>query len=447
MGGEAAHRGGGARRGRRLVHLGTVRTDDEIAAALAPYVEGRCWSGIDAPLVVRNATGSRPAEQALSKDFRAFEAGTHPSNTNKAEFADGHTRGARVAKRLGLDMDPRSGRERRAIEVYPHPAIVVLFRLGRTLKYKNKPGRDLAELRSELLALMGHLEGVISPDQAWRLLRSQVEAATRKSELRVAEDQVDAVVAAYVALYADRHPELTTTYGDFETGYIVTPTLPDGQAAAPRVPRAKRPPADPVTAYATQHPELTRAAEQWTALVTSILDDAGINYLTVTGRAKTISSFAAKAARVENGEPSFTDPLTEITDQIGVRVITYVHSDVAAVVDLLGDQVVIHDDRDMGRETASEGRFGYASRHLLVGLDAPASTCRRTRRCAGVGRRCRSAPSCSTPGRSSSTTSATRAPSPTSTCRTSTGASPWPPGCWSSRTASSRRSGTGSRPA
>ena len=146
--------------------------------------------------------------------------------------------------------------------------------------------------------------------------------------------------------------------------------MPDGQAATPRAPRVKRPPADPVTEYAAQHPELTRAAEQWTALVTSILDDAGINYLTVTGRAKTISSFAAKAARVENGEPSFTDPLTEITDQIGVRVITYVHSDVAAVVDLLGDQVVIHDDRDMGRETASEGRFGYASRHLLVGLDA-----------------------------------------------------------------------------
>jgi hypothetical protein len=30
----------------------------------------------------------------------------------------------------------------------------------------------------------------------------------------------------------------------------------------------------------------------------------------------------------------------------------------------------VHDDRDMGRETASEGRFGYASRHLLVGIDA-----------------------------------------------------------------------------
>ena len=51
-------------------------------------------------------------------------------------------------------------------------------------------------------------------------------------------------------------------------------------------------------------------------------------------------------------------------------MITYVHSDVSAVADLLHDQVVVHDDRDMGRETAQEGRFGYASRHLLIGLDA-----------------------------------------------------------------------------
>ena len=66
---------------------------------------------------------------------------------------------------------------------------------------------------------------------------------------------------------------------------------------------------------------------------------------------------------------SIPSPLRDITDQIGVRIITYVHSDVAAVAELLGDQVVVHDDRDLGEETASEGRFGYASRHLLIGLD------------------------------------------------------------------------------
>ncbi len=112
------------------------------------------------------------------------------------------------------------------------------------------------------------------------------------------------------------------------------------------------------------------AAEQWVALVTSILDDAGINYLSVTGRAKSITSFAAKAARTVEGVPSFSDPIKQITDAIGIRVITYVQSDVAAVADLLDDQVVVVDDRDMGLETANEGRFGYASRHLLVGLDA-----------------------------------------------------------------------------
>jgi ppGpp synthetase/RelA/SpoT-type nucleotidyltranferase len=127
--------------------------------------------------------------------------------------------------------------------------------------------------------------------------------------------------------------------------------------------------AEAVRAYAEQRADLRTAADQYVAMVTSALDDAGINYLTVTGRAKSVASFAAKAAREIDGRPVFADPLREITDQIGVRVITYVHSDVQAVADLLEDQVVVYDDRDMGRETAGEGRFGYASRHLLVGLD------------------------------------------------------------------------------
>ncbi len=369
-----------------LLHVSAVNTDDEIVTTLAPYVEGDCLVAIDAPLIVANPTGNRPAEAALNKDFARFDAGAHPSNTGKPEFRD-QPRGARIAGLLGLDMNPRSGRARRAIEVYPHPATVALFRLGRTLKYKNKSGRDLEQLRSELIVLLGLLEGLAAADPplrvsghpdrravtGWQTLRSGVEKAARKSELRIVEDQVDAVVCAYVALFATRHKERTTTYGDFATGYIVTPTLPDDLVPTPRGPRISREVRDPggsaVREYAEQQPKLRLAADQAVQLVTSILDDAGINYLSVTGRAKSVASFAAKAARTVDGRPTFADPLTEITDQIGVRVITYVLSDVQAVADLLNDQVVVHDDRDMGRETASEGRFGYASRHLLIGLD------------------------------------------------------------------------------
>jgi predicted RNase H-like nuclease/ppGpp synthetase/RelA/SpoT-type nucleotidyltranferase len=363
----------------RLLHVSTVRTDEEIEEALASYAEGDCLVAIDAPLIVRNATGNRPAEAALNRDFARFDAGAHPSNTGKPEFRDGSTRGGRLCSRLGLDLNPRSGRARRAIEVYPHPATIALFRLGRTLKYKQKPGRTLDELRSELDVLTGLIEGLSAADppldvagSAWTDLVKAIESAERKSHLRVVEDQVDAVLCAYVALFADRKPELTTTYGDVDHGYIVTPSLPEGLKPSPRLrpEPAEDPVAKAVREYAARQPVLRQAADEFTALVTAILDDAGINYLSVTGRAKGVASFAAKAARTVDGERVFADPLAEITDQIGIRVITYVQSDVDAVAELLDDQVVVHDDRDLGRETASEGRFGYASRHLLIGLDS-----------------------------------------------------------------------------
>jgi predicted RNase H-like nuclease/ppGpp synthetase/RelA/SpoT-type nucleotidyltranferase len=349
--------------GARLLHVSAARSDDEIAAALAPYVEGDCLAAIDAPIIVTNPTGSRPAEQQLSQDFRRYDAATHPSNTGKPEFANG-TRAARVAKRLGLDIDPQSGRRRRAIEVYPHPATIVLFGLPKILRYKNKPGRDLELLRSELLALMTFVATVVATDEAWAGLRQQVEVAGRKSELRQVEDQVDAVLCAYLAHFVDHRPDLVTRYGDAETGYIVTPTLGiDVASTSVSAVRAA------VRDYTALHNELTRAGHEAVALVRGLLDEAGINYLSVTGRTKSIPSFAEKAGRTKAGTPLYTDPLTEITDQLGVRVITYVRNDVDAVAQVLAEQVIVHDDRDWGQQTAREGRFGYASRHLMIGLD------------------------------------------------------------------------------
>src|SRR3954453_8761377 len=85
----------------RLLHLSTADGDDDIVAALTPYLDAPHLAGIDAPLVGTNAPRPRPAERALSRDFRRFEAGTHPANTGKPEFANG-TRGARICQRLGL---------------------------------------------------------------------------------------------------------------------------------------------------------------------------------------------------------------------------------------------------------------------------------------------------------------------------------------------------------
>jgi len=83
----------------------------------------------------------------------------------------------------------------------------------------------------------------------------------------------------------------------------------------------------------------------------------------------TIAALAGKAARrLPGGRMAHPKPLTDITDQVGVRVVTYVLADVDAVAQLLSSQLEVHEDRDMGQETAAAGRFGYSSRHLLVGL-------------------------------------------------------------------------------
>ena len=89
---------------------------------------------------------------------------------------------------------------------------------------------------------------------AWVELRKRVEAASRPVQLDRDEDPVDAVLCAYVALYWYHRPDDVTIYGDFETGYIVTPSLPPDLSPAPRR-RVVPPPTDEL------HERLSRLEE------------------------------------------------------------------------------------------------------------------------------------------------------------------------------------------
>jgi len=224
----------------RLLHVGAAHDDESIESAIGPYVRDDCLVAIDAPLIVNNPTGSRPCEAALNLDFRNFEAGAHPANTTNPVLT--HPRAARIAAALRLDMDPASNSPRRAIEVYPHPATIVLFGLGKTLKYKRGP---LQTRQHQLLQLMTLIEGLenatprlqVNHNLSWVHLRTRVEAATRPVQLDRDEDPVDAVLCAYVGLYWYHRPDDVTIYGDVTSGYIVTPTLPCGVAARTAPPR------------------------------------------------------------------------------------------------------------------------------------------------------------------------------------------------------------------
>ena len=227
----------------RLLHVGIAQDDAGIIDAVAPFTAEDCVVAIDAPLIVANNSGFRPAETEFNRVFAKFDAGAYPANNGNPLFNP--PRGAVLANALGLDMDPGSSANRRAIEVYPHPATVVLFRLEKTLKYKKGSFEDR---QRELLRLMTFIEALdkesprlrANRSMAWVELRRRVEAATRASQLDRDEDAVDAVLCAYVALYWYHRPEDVTIYGDFASGYIVTPTLPeDRPAPSPRTPAPK----------------------------------------------------------------------------------------------------------------------------------------------------------------------------------------------------------------
>ncbi len=256
----------------RLLHVGAAQDDASIIDAIAPFTGDECLVAIDAPLIVNNLTGHRPAEMEFNRDFQKFDAGARPAFAEKPELKN--PRAARLATTLDLDMDPASTASRRAIEVYPHPATVVLFELDKTLKYKRGPFGDR---QRDLLKLMTLIEGLdnatprlrANRSVSWVELRRRVEAATKPVQLDRDEDPVDAVLCAYVALYWYHRPDDVTIYGDFETGYIVTPSLPPDLTPAPRR-RVVPPPTDEL------HERLTRLA--------TLLEDAQLELKTIRER-------------------------------------------------------------------------------------------------------------------------------------------------------------------
>jgi len=80
-----------------------------------------------------------------------------------------------------------------------------------------------------------------------------------------------------------------------------------------------------VAEYTALRPRLLPATDEFVDLITGTIDDAGINYLSVTGRTKTIGSFAAKA-RALGYRSRAAFKITEIDDRFrffkpGVRVV------------------------------------------------------------------------------------------------------------------------------
>lgn len=228
----------------KLVHVETVETDEEIIDAVEEQVgEDSAFVTIDAPLVVPNETGRRPAEEQVGELFRKYNAGAHPANRNRLSQWTGRVRGEEIAELLeesGFDHTPHiEDRETDRIffEVYPHPSMVVLFDLETVLPYKKKGGRDYEtvwEAFKKYQQFMKDLKDEEPSFEAPEILDKEIEGV-RGKELKEYEDKLDAVFCAYIAQYAWSKPEKCAVLGNFEEGYIFTPVFDDMQEKIKRM--------------------------------------------------------------------------------------------------------------------------------------------------------------------------------------------------------------------
>jgi ppGpp synthetase/RelA/SpoT-type nucleotidyltranferase len=113
--------------------------------------------------------------------------------------------------------------------------------------------------------------------------------------------------------------------------------------------------------YRETRPEFEQLARAVATLLEGLLLRRRIDYLAVTFRTKTVDSFLGKLQR-----KTYKDPRTEVTDLCGIRVITYLESDLQRVSELIRDIFVIDSVRSVDKSSSlAVDRVGYRSVHFV----------------------------------------------------------------------------------
>jgi ppGpp synthetase/RelA/SpoT-type nucleotidyltranferase len=84
----------------------------------------------------------------------------------------------------------------------------------------------------------------------------------------------------------------------------------------------------------------------------------------ISARAKSVDRFLGKAAKLEDGKLKYEDPLNQIQDQVGARIVTFYASDVERVRLEIEKYFKYIESQRIVPE--SEKEFGYEGRHFIL---------------------------------------------------------------------------------
>lgn len=209
------------RRAARVARFAYPQGDDMLVAALAEetHRHNSAFVTIDAPIVCPNRTGTRPVDRLTHTLFHREHAACHPANLTKCP------RPVRVRRRLealGFTTGWHPGRGRKIIaEVYPHPAIVRLFRLRRIIKYKKG---TVARRRRAFRRYQQCIRRSCAHDFPTLLMDSGTSKLLSLPWSKPVEDLTDALMCALIGLWHWQHQgRRSEIIGDLATGFILLP--------------------------------------------------------------------------------------------------------------------------------------------------------------------------------------------------------------------------------
>jgi putative GTP pyrophosphokinase len=118
--------------------------------------------------------------------------------------------------------------------------------------------------------------------------------------------------------------------------------------------------------YKSHRPLYDSLAHKVEQIIKENLDQKGVVYHSVTCRAKGLKEFADKAAK-----DKYSDPVAQIKDMAGVRVITYLESDVQGVAGVVEGLFSIDKENSFDQsKLLGSDRVGYRSVHYVAKLDS-----------------------------------------------------------------------------
>jgi len=190
---------------------------ETVAQLTAPYQ--KILVTVDAPIVCPNRTGTRPVDRLTHRMFHREHAACHPANSTKCP------RPIRVRKKLE-HLGYRTGWELSAAkklvaEVYPHPAMVRLFRLERIVKYKKG---SVVERSKEFKRLQRLMRRLLRDEFPRLSLGNDVHTVLRLPWSKPVEDRLDALFCALTGLWHIMYRGTRSeVIGDLRTGFILLP--------------------------------------------------------------------------------------------------------------------------------------------------------------------------------------------------------------------------------